>query len=198
MQKILLISLALICLTTPLHAAWAQGAFGVSLSDAALKIRDGSVVYDSGYSKIPYPNGDVSKGLGVCSDVIIRAYRELGIDLQKLVHEDMRAHFSAYPKLWGLQKADTNIDHRRVPNLQVFFTRKGQSLPVSLKPEDYQPGDLVTWNLSGHGSLPHIGIVTANRSEDGKRPLIVHNIGQGQNLDDMLFDYKITGHYRYQ
>jgi hypothetical protein len=110
----------------------------------------------------------------------------------------MRAHFSAYPKLWGLQKTDTNIDHRRVPNLQVFFTRKGQSLPVSLKPEDYQPGDLVTWNLSERGSLPHIGIVTAKRSEDGKRPLIVHNIGQGQNLDDMLFDYKVTGHYRYQ
>lgn len=198
MRKILSISLALICLASPLNAAWAQSAFGYSLSDAALKIRDSSVVYDSAYTKIPYPGGDVSKRYGVCSDVIIRAYRELGIDLQKLVHEDMRAHFSAYPKLWGLQKTDTNIDHRRVPNLQVFFTRKGQSLPVSLKPEDYQSGDLVIWNLSERGSLPHIGIVTEKRSEDGKRPLIVHNIGQGQNLDDMLFDYKITGHYRYK
>ncbi len=170
----------------------------MSLSEAALKIKNRFVIYDSGYTKIPYPNGDVPKTKGVCSDVIIRAYRELGIDLQRLVHEDMKDHFPQYPKLWGLKRPDANIDHRRVPNLQIFFKRKGQNLPISQNPDDYQPGDIVTWNLSDKGSIPHIGIVTHQRSDDGKRPKIIHNIGYGQNLDDMLFDYKITGHYKYQ
>jgi len=155
------------------------------------------VTYNGAYFKITYPMGDVPAQYGVCTDVIIRAYRKLGIDLQQLVHEDMRSHFSLYPakRNWNQTKTDTNIDHRRVPNLQTFFTRHGKKLPVSDKPENYQTGDLVTWMLPGN--LPHIGIVTNQRSADGKRPLIVHNIGAGPKLEDMLFDYAITGHYRY-
>ena len=126
---------------------------------------------------------------------MIRSYRALGIDLQQLIHEDMKAHFRSYPKNWGLKRTDTNIDHRRVPNLQVFFTRRGQSLKVTHNPGDYQPGDLVTWHLDNN--LPHIGIVVDRRSADGKRPLIVHNIGDGPKLEDRLFAFKITGHYRY-
>jgi uncharacterized protein YijF (DUF1287 family) len=126
---------------------------------------------------------------------VIRSYRALGIDLQKLVHEDMKTHFEFYPKNWGLKRTDTNIDHRRVPNLQVFFSRRGQSLRVTHNPKDYRPGDLVTWLLDNN--LPHIGIVVDQRSEDGKRPLIVHNIGAGPRLEDMLFDFTITRHYRY-
>jgi uncharacterized protein YijF (DUF1287 family) len=154
--------------------------------------------YDGAYKRIPYPNGDVPKETGVCTDVIIRAYRAQGIDLQKLVHEDMRKHFGLYPKQWGLKKPDTNIDHRRVPNLQVFFTRHGKKISVSDNPASYKAGDLVTWDLSyPKRPLPHIGIVTDKMSEDGKRPLIIHNIGQGAAVDDILFEYHITGHYRY-
>ncbi|MBK6895319.1 MAG: DUF1287 domain-containing protein [Alphaproteobacteria bacterium] len=175
------------------HAA----AVPESLSQAALKQTETEVTYDGRYFKIPYPGGDVPAHLGVCTDVIIRAYRALNIDLQKEVHEDMKRNFSLYPKLWGLKSTDTNIDHRRVPNLQVFFTRHGQSLPVSQNPDDYKTGDLVTWNLKTVGTLPHIGIVTDKRSADTLRPLIVHNIGAGTVLEDMLFSYTITGHYRY-
>lgn len=154
--------------------------------------------YDGTYKRIPYPNGDVPKETGVCTDVIIRAYRALGFDLQKLVHEDMAKHFKLYPKQWGLKKPDTNIDHRRVPNLQVFFTRHGQKLSVTDNPADYKEGDLVTWDLTYPArALPHIGIVTGKMSDDGKRPLIVHNIGRGTAVDDILFEYHITGHYRY-
>ena len=154
-------------------------------------------VYDGRYFNIPYPGGDVPQGRGVCSDVVIRAYRAAGIDLQKLVHDDMKKNFSAYPKLWGLKAADTNIDHRRVPNLAVFFTRFGRKLPVTKNAADYHAGDMVIWNLrQDGGSLPHIGIVT-DRKGVGGRPLMAHNIGQGPKLEDMLFDYTITGHYRY-
>ncbi len=154
--------------------------------------------YDGSYRRISYPNGDVPMETGVCSDVIVRAYRALGTDLQKKVHEDMKAHFALYPKTWGLRAPDTNIDHRRVPNLQVFFTRHGKSLPVSSAPADYLPGDIVTWNLAAPSRmLPHIGIVSDKRTADGMRPLIVHNIGQGVRTEDILFEYKITGHYRY-
>ncbi|WP_294819614.1 DUF1287 domain-containing protein [uncultured Flavobacterium sp.] len=166
------------------------------LSDAALALTKDKVRYDGTYHKIPYPNGDVPKGIGVCTDVVIRAYRKLGTDLQKEVHVDMKANFSKYPKSWGLKSTDTNIDHRRVPNLQMFFTRKGTSLPVTHKAADYKPGDIVTWMLSGN--LPHIGIVVNKRSykNDGGY-MIVHNIGSGQVLEDCLFDHKVTGHYRY-
>lgn len=166
-----------------------------ALSDAALSLTKQKVIYDPTYFSIPYPNGDVPATKGVCTDVIIRAYRKTGIDLQKEVHEDMKANFSAYPKHWGLTKTDPNIDHRRVPNLKTFFKRKGTSLPVTKNASNYKPGDVVSWDL-GKG-ITHIGIVVAKRSIDGKRPLIVHNIGAGQVVEDVLFAYKITGHYRY-
>lgn len=164
---------------------------------AALERTQHQVRYDGSYHRIPYPMGDVPADIGVCTDVVIRSYRALGLDLQALVHQDIKAHFSQYPskRIWGLSKPDSNIDHRRVPNLQTFFSRHGERLKVSDKGEDYQPGDLVTWTVTGH--RPHIGIVTDKRSEDGKRPLIVHNIGQGPVLEDMLFDYPITGRFRF-
>lgn len=166
------------------------------IAAAIAQTRD-NVIYKGTYFKIPYPMGDIPAKYGVCTDVIIRAYRKLGIDLQQLVHEDMRSNFSLYPakKNWGQTKTDTNIDHRRVPNLQTFFTRQGKKLVVSAKPQDYRAGDLVTWMLPGN--LPHIGIVTSQFSADGLRPLIVHNIGAGPQLEDMLFNYTISGHYRY-
>lgn len=168
-----------------------------TLVAAALAQTNDEVTYNGAYFKIAYPMGDVPAQYGVCTDVIIRAYRKLDIDLQQLVHEDMRTNFALYPakRNWNQTKTDTNIDHRRVPNLQTFFTRHGKKLSVFNKQEHYQAGDLVTWMLPGN--LPHIGIVTDQRSADGQRPLIVHNIGTGPKLEDMLFDYSITGHYRY-
>lgn len=174
----------------------AQDNYYSRLANAAVSLTNDYVVYDGSYRKISYPNGDVPKNIGVCTDVVIRAYRKLGTDLQKEVHEDMKASFSKYPKTWGLKTTDTNIDHRRVPNLQVFFTLNGNALPVTDKAADYKPGDIVTWMLPGN--LPHIGIVVNKKSDDGKRYKIVHNIGGGQVMEDMLFDYTITGHYRYK
>ena len=165
------------------------------LVQAAKERLSHQVVYDGRYQRLAYPMGDVADNRGVCSDVIIRSYRALGLDLQKKIHEDMRRHFSAYPKNWGLKRTDKNIDHRRVPNLQTFFKRQGASLKISRNPQDYKAGDLVTWRVAGH--LPHIGIVVDQRSKDNKRPLIIHNIGLGPKMDDMLFNFPITGHYRY-
>jgi uncharacterized protein YijF (DUF1287 family) len=153
------------------------------------------VKYDPSYFRINYPNGDVPKGKGVCTDVIIRAYRKLGIDLQKEVHEDMKVNFKKYPKKWGLSSPDKNIDHRRVPNLMTFFTRYGTVKKISQDPNDYKPGDILCWNLGG--DVTHIGIVVKKKSLDGKRHLIVHNIGAGQVLEDCLFSFKIIGHYVY-
>lgn len=172
-------------------------SFGSELVSAAIVRTNDRVVYDGSYIAIPYPNGDVPPHIGVCTDVVIRSYRTLGVDLQQLVHEDMAANFDAYPsnRIWGMTGTDTNIDHRRVPNLRAFFSRKGQALPVSDDPADYQPGDLVTWRLPGN--QPHIGIVTDQLSDTTGNPLIVHNIGLGPRLDDMLFSYEITGRYRY-
>lgn len=167
-----------------------------ALSKSALELTQQQVTYDPSYFSIDYPNGDVPSDKGVCTDVVIRAYRKMGIDLQQGVHEDMKANFSKYPKKWGLKRPDTNIDHRRVPNLMTFFERKGAEKPISMEATDYLPGDVVCWNLGG--ALTHIGIVVHKKSSDGQRPLIVHNIGGGQVLDDCLFDFKIIGHYRYQ
>ena len=171
--------------------------FSDKLVTAALERTQQQVRYDGRYLRIAYPNGDVPADIGVCTDVVIRNYRALGIDLQQLVHEDMRADFELYPskRIWGLTRPDSNIDHRRVPNLQTFFSRHGTPLAISRQGSAYQPGDLVTWMLPGN--LPHIGIVVNKRSDDGQRPLIVHNIGAGPVLADMLFDYNITGHYRF-
>ena len=164
---------------------------------AAIARTQHQVTYNGAYFKIAYPNGDVPSQYGVCTDVIIRSYRKLGIDLQRLVHEDMRDYFHKYPakRIWNQTRTDRNIDHRRVPNLQTFFTRHGQVLPITTHGRDYQPGDLVTWMLPGN--LPHIGIVVNQFSADGERPLIVHNVGAGPQLEDVLFRYDITGRYRY-
>jgi len=152
--------------------------------------------YDPNYAVIPYPNGDVPIEKGVCTDVVIRAFRNAGVDLQKEVHEDMAANFSAYPAKWNLKSPDTNIDHRRVPNLQTFFTRKRKSLPITDKAEDYKPGDVVAWDLDGKG-MTHIGLVSNRYYENTKRFLIIHNIGGGAMSEDKIFDWKIIGHYRY-
>jgi uncharacterized protein YijF (DUF1287 family) len=176
----------------------ANKPFATKLSDAALSIINPNVIYDPSYFGIKYPNGDIPKNKGVCTDVIIRAYRKLGIDLQKEVHEDMKSHFSKYPNLkkWGMTKTDTNIDHRRVPNLEIFFERKGKKLPVSKNASDYKTGEIVTWLINN--KLPHIGIVTNKKSADGKRNLIVHNVGNGQVLEDCLLKYEIVGHFKYE
>jgi len=169
--------------------------FEEKLSNAALSIIDENIQYDPTYFSLKYPNGDVTAKKGVCSDVVIRAYRKLNIDLQKEVHEDMKANFSKYPTKWGLKKTDTNIDHRRVPNLETFFTRKGEKLIVSDNPNDYKTGEMVTWMIGN--KLPHIGIITNKKSIDGRRNLIVHNVGGGQVLEDCLFSWKIVGHFKY-
>ncbi|GCC50503.1 DUF1287 domain-containing protein [Chryseotalea sanaruensis] len=176
--------------------AHAQTVFYKQLADSALVLTKQSVVYDPAYTTIAYPNGDVAAGKGVCTDVVIRAYRKLGIDLQKEVHEDMKANFAKYPKNWGLVKPDKNIDHRRVPNLMTFFTRHGVVKTITNKAGDYQPGDIVCWNLGG--AVTHIGIVSGIKSNDRERYLIVHNIGSGQVLEDCLFNFKIIGHFQYK
>ena len=180
---------------TAILCAYTQDDFLLKLSDSAETLTHNRVKYDPSYFVIAYPNGDVPADKGVCTDVIIRAYRKMGIDLQKEVHEDMAQNFSIYPKDWGLKKPDTNIDHRRVPNLKTFFARHGTSLRPTTNPNDYKPGDIVTWDL-GKG-ISHIGIVIKNRSDDNKRNLIVHNIGNGQEISDCLLSFRITGHYRY-
>ena len=169
----------------------------LDLAAAAMARTHHTVRYDGSYVAIPYPGGDVASNTGVCTDVIIRAYRTLGVDLQQLVHEDMAAHFDSYPsrRIWGLSAPDPNIDHRRVPNLQTFFRRHGTELPASRSAADYAPGDIVTWLLPGN--LPHIGIVAAFHHPDSGNPMIVHNIGAGPRLEDRLFDYPITGHFRF-
>src|SRR5229473_3295819 len=156
-----------------------------------------TVRYDPAYVGIPYPGGDVPANTGVCTDEVIRSYRAVGVDLQKEVHEDMAKNYSAYPRKWRAPSShtDTNIDHRRVPNLMVFFSRKGETLPITDRAADYSPGDIVTWDLGSE--VPHIGIVVDEKSAEGDRHLVVHNIGQGPKREDVLFEWKITGHYRY-
>lgn len=173
----------------------AQPRFFQRLADSAATLTKQKVVYDLSYYSIAYPKGDVPPDKGVCTDVIIRAYRKLQIDLQQLVHEDMLRNFSAYPNDWGLSSTDKNIDHRRVPNLITFFKRKGATVPITNNPDDYQPGDIVCWLLPR--GLKHIGMLVKQQSVDYKRYLIVHNIGNGQVIDDCLFSYRIIGHFRY-
>lgn len=176
-------------------SSFSQANFYGQLADSALTLTRRKVKYDPAYVSISYPNGDVAPDRGVCSDVVIRAYRKFGVDLQKEVHEDMRANFSKYPKKWGLKRPDKNIDHRRVPNLMTFFSRHGTVLAMTKKASDYQAGDIVCWDL-GKG-LTHIGIVSKKKTVGGRRPLIIHNIGAGQVLEDCLFRFPVIGHYRY-
>lgn len=191
MNKVIGCLLTLACINA--NAA----SFEEDIVSALLERTTHDVAYDGAYRSIGYPGGDVPENVGVCTDVIIRSYRKLGIDLQKLVHEDMQNNFTLYPskRIWGLNKPDKNIDHRRVPNLQAYFERHANVLSKSNKVSDYKTGDIVTWMLPGN--LPHIGMVINESSQDTGNPLIVHNIGRGPQKSDMLFDYKITGHYRF-
>ncbi len=173
-----------------------QESFYSKLADSALTLTLDKVTYDPSYYSIPYPNGDIPADKGVCTDVIIRAYRKMGIDLQKEIHEDMKDNFNLYPKIWGLSTPDKNIDHRRVPNLMKFFERHGKVLEISTSPNFYFPGDIVCWDIGSGRFIYHIGIVSNLRSSDGKRYKIVHNIGAGQVVEDMMFDFEIIGHYR--
>lgn len=183
---------------------WAQIAstssrqeFTRRLVAAAIERTQHSVRYVSDYVRIPYPGGDVPADTGVCTDEVIRSYRAVGVDLQKEVHEDMLCNFSAYPnqRRWRLAHPDSNIDHRRVPNLMIFFQHKGESLPITTRAIDYAPGDLVTWDLGGN--VPHIGIVVDQKTRWSGQYMVVHNIGEGPRMEDVLFNWKITGHYRY-
>lgn len=166
------------------------------LLESAVEQTTVTKIYDPNYVVISYPMGDVPMEKGVCTDVVIRAFRAAGVDLQKAVHEDMTENFAAYPQKWNLPKPDTNIDHRRVPNLQTYFTRKGKSLAITTTPTDYKPGDVVAWDLDGKG-MTHIGIVSNFYNEATKRYSIIHNIGGGTISEDKIFDWKIIGHYRY-
>jgi uncharacterized protein YijF (DUF1287 family) len=179
-----------------INLSFGQSDFFVQLADSAFTLTKQRVRYDPSYFRIDYPNGDVPSNKGVCTDVIIRAYRKLGIDLQKEVHEDLKANFDKYPKIWKLSAPDKNIDHRRVPNLMKFFSRHGTIMKISQDSNDYQPGDIVCWDLGG--GVTHIGIVARIKSEDKKRNQIIHNIGAGQVLEDCLFNFKIIGHYSYK
>jgi len=177
-----------------LIVGWSAG-LAEPLAEAARAQVGVTITYDPAYVSLAYPGGDLAPERGVCSDVVIRAFRKAHrLDLQQLVHEDMSAHFGTYPKLWGLSKTDRNIDHRRVPNLQTYFTRKGWKVPVSREPGDFQAGDLVTCTVPPN--LPHVMIVSDKRSADGIRPLVIHNIGQGTREEDRLFEFPLTGHYR--
>ena len=191
-SKFVYIAVFILCLSP----VFGQVDFYDRLADSTLVLTKQRVTYDASYFKIDYPNGDVPSNKGVCTDVVIRAYRKMGIDLQKEVHEDMKANFGKYPKNWGLSGTDRNIDHRRVPNLMTFFSRHGTVKKISKDANDYLPGDIVCWNL--RGGITHIGIVSKKKAFFGNRYLIIHNIGAGQVLEDCLFDYKIIGHYRYK
>lgn len=191
MSRFLLYSLALFAFKVQ------ASSFDDDIVNALIHRTTQPVTYDGAYHKLEYPGGDVPANIGVCTDVLIRSYRQLGVDLQKLVHEDMQNNFRAYPskRIWGLTKPDKNIDHRRVPNLQVYFERHAKVLTKSLNAEDYKAGDIVTWMLPGN--LPHIGMVVNEIEQGSGNPLIVHNIGRGPEMSDMLFAYTITGHYRF-
>lgn len=171
------------------------GTFAEDLVKAARERTHRPEIYDGSYRRVAYPMGDAPDDRGVCTDLIVRAYRSLKVDLQVLIHEDMTRHFAKYPKTWNMRHPDRNINHRRVPNMQIFLVRVGAALPVSQNPQDYSAGDLVTWMLPGN--LPHIGIVSDRLVYGTRRPKIIHNIGAGPVEDDILFVYRVTGHYRY-
>lgn len=190
MQKFLKLSLWGICLISTV--VWSHN---FQVAEAARGQIGRTTQYDPRYVKLTYPMGDVSEITGVCSDVVIRALRSNRVDLQVLVHEDMSQHFNQYPHSWGLKRTDKNIDHRRVPNLEFFLKRKGKSLPLTKNEKNYQAGDIVSWRLDN--GLPHIGIVSMNKVANTEKPLVIHNIGAGVQEEDVLFEWKLVGHYRY-
>jgi uncharacterized protein YijF (DUF1287 family) len=184
----------LLVLLSPLPSLAAPADIVAVLANAREQTTQ-TLYYDPGYTSLAYPGGDVPIERGVCTDVVIRAFRKAGVDLQVLVHQDMRKNFAAYPKLWGLSKPDRSIDHRRVPNLMTFFKRQGKALAVTDQAADYRAGDIVAWRLPN--GLLHIGLVAEPNGTGQARPLIFHNIGQGARLEDILFSYEVIGHYRY-
>ncbi len=195
-MKLLILLLVLTVAASSAHAQSPDLGARIAAAAADQTMRPG--VYDPAYQQLAYPMGDVARGRGVCSDVVVRALRTAGLDLQALVHEDMKSHFGAYPKRWGLKRPDANIDHRRVPNLETWFTRAGWRLPPSRNAADYLAGDIVSWNLKGdNGYLPHIGVVTDRIGPSG-RPLVAHDIGAGPKIEDVLFNWTITGRFRPQ
>lgn len=179
----------------PLQAQTQQPAFSDRLAQAAESQVGKTTIYDPAYAQLAYPGGDIPLERGVCADVVVRAFRAEGLDLQKLVHEDMSRAFKSYPQAWGLKGPDKNIDHRRVLNLQCYFERRGWKLTVSQNGADYRPGDVVAWRLPG-SNLPHIGVVSTRKDPTGARPLVVHNVGAGAQCEDVLFAYNLKGHYR--
>jgi len=186
--------LLFLTLSIVLNAQSKSVSFDIKLANAGVSIEDASIIYDGSYYSIDYPDGDVPANIGVCTDVIIRAYRVIGVDLQKEVHEDVLKNNAAYS---GVKRVDKNIDHRRVPNLATFFKRHGKVLPITSKASDYKPGDVIWWNLSETGSLNHIGLVVNQKSDDEERFLVIHNMGGGQVIEDFLFNAKIVGHYSF-
>lgn len=190
-MKILPISLLGFLLSSISLPAWAIVAQQL-VNDARTQIGK-TISYDPAYTQLRYPMGDVPLSKGVCTDVVIRALRHQGMDLQELIHKDMKTNFSAYPKKWGLKAPDKNIDHRRVPNIATYFKRQGYAVKSTYKPQEFRAGDIVTWDL-GKG-LVHIGIVSDKKTLTGI-PLIIHNIGQGTKEENILYSFKITGHYR--
>ncbi|MBU6320427.1 MAG: DUF1287 domain-containing protein [Alphaproteobacteria bacterium] len=170
-------------------------SFSLKLAEGAERRASKPETYDPAYVVLSYPMGDVPDDRGVCSDTVIRAFRYAGVDLQREVHEDMSRHFAVYPRIWGLSRPDRNIDHRRVPNLETLFRRKGGARPVSRHGSDYRPGDVVSWRLSGSG-LPHIGVLSRSPGRDG--PQVVHNIGAGSQIEDVLFSWPIEGWFRFE
>lgn len=198
----LLAALAIVTVACGSHAGALQREPGDSGPPDATRVVASAVeqagvtrTYDPSYVRIAYPGGDVPPDRGVCSDVVVRAFRAVGVDLQKEVHEDMRANFGAYPKRWGLARPDPNIDHRRVANLMTFFNRRGKALAVTADPADYRPGDVVAWDLGG--GLLHIGVVTDVVAEGSPNRAVAHNIGEGVRVEDVLFAWRVLGHYRY-
>ncbi len=192
-RRVFLFGLGAACLAPQ---ALAQDiAFPVKVAIGAEMRALKSELYDPAYVKLAYPMGDVPDDRGVCTDTVIRAFRHAGVDLQVKVHEDMAANFGAYPKMWGLTKPDRNIDHRRVPNLETYFKRQGGARTISQTAADYLPGDVVSWRLTG-GGLPHIGVVT--RKARSGQPLIAHNIGAGTREEPCLFDWPMSGWFRFE
>ena len=195
MRRLLIAGLLLSLLSAQTKTPATKSDFLQQFAEAAYQRTKATVRYNPKYVKLSYPSGDVPADTGVCTDEVIRAYRTLGIDLQKEVHEDMLANFSVYPNNWNRTKTDVNIDHRRVPNLQAFFRRKGESLPITNIADDYKPGEIVTWKLPI--GADHIGMVVDHKDFLRRRNWVVHNIGEGPKMEDVLFAWKITGHYRY-
>lgn len=190
-RREIVLGLSVLCAPRIAHAQTADFPTLVALG-AEARTRTPEL-YDPAYRVIAYPMGDVPDDRGVCADTVIRAFRTGGADLQALVHRDMKAAFAAYPQIWGLKHPDTNIDHRRVPNLETFFTRAGAKQPANADPAFYLPGDVVSWRIP----VPHIGVVSTQRTPFG-RPLMAHNIGAGSQLEDVLFAWPIQGWFRYR